>query len=71
MGLPQARQIEAAGYAGPTYRTTLDSRLQAAAHRAIRQAGAGTQVALVAMRRNGEVVAMVGGRDYSKALSTA
>ncbi|WP_369825699.1 transglycosylase domain-containing protein [Novosphingobium sp. HII-3] len=64
--LPQARQIEAAGYAGPTYRTTLDSRLQAAAHRAIRQAGAGTQVALVAMRRNGEVVAMVGGRDYSK-----
>jgi penicillin-binding protein 1A len=62
--LPQARQIEAAGYAGQTYRTTLDSRLQAAAHRAIRQAG-GTQVALVAMRRNGEVVAMVGGRDYS------
>ncbi|WP_232495812.1 transglycosylase domain-containing protein [Novosphingobium kaempferiae] len=64
--LPQARQIEAAGYAGQTYRTTLDSRLQAAAHRAIRQAGAGTQVALVAMRRNGEVVAMVGGRDYSQ-----
>lgn len=64
--LPQARQIEAAGYAGQTYRTTLDSRLQAAAHRAIRQAGAGkAQVALVAMRRNGEVVAMVGGRDYS------
>lgn len=64
--LPQARQIEAAGYAGQTYRTTLDSRLQAAAHRAIRQVGnGGTQVALVAMRKNGEVVAMVGGRDYS------
>lgn len=63
--LPQARQIEAAGYAGQTYRTTLDSRLQAAAHRAIREASGGMQVALVAMRRNGEVVAMVGGRDYS------
>jgi penicillin-binding protein 1A len=63
--LPQARQIEAAGYAGQTYRTTLDSRLQAAAHRAIREAGGGMQVALVAMRKNGEVVAMVGGRDYS------
>jgi penicillin-binding protein 1A len=65
--LPQARQIEAAGYAGQTYRTTLDSRLQAAAHRAIRQGGAGrAQVALVAMRRNGEVVAMIGGKDYSE-----
>jgi penicillin-binding protein 1A len=63
--LPQARQIEAAGYAGQTYRTTLDSRLQAAAHRAIREAGGKMQVALVAMRKNGEVVAMVGGRDYS------
>ncbi|MEE4451607.1 transglycosylase domain-containing protein [Novosphingobium resinovorum] len=64
--LPQARQIQAAGYAGQTYRTTLDSRLQAAAHRATRQVGAGSQVALVAMRRNGEVVAMVGGRDYAQ-----
>lgn len=64
--LPQARQIEAAGYAGQTYRTTLDARLQAAAHRATRQVPPGTQVALVAMRRNGEVVAMVGGRDYTQ-----
>ncbi|EJU09946.1 penicillin-binding protein 1A [Sphingomonas sp. LH128] len=63
--LPQARQLEAAGHA-ESYRTTLDSRLQAAAHRAARQVPAGTQVALVAMRRNGEVVAMVGGRDYSQ-----
>jgi len=63
--LPQARQLEAAGHA-ESYRTTLDSRLQAAAHRATRQVPAGTQVALVAMRRNGEVVAMVGGRDYSQ-----
>ncbi|MFC0205866.1 transglycosylase domain-containing protein [Novosphingobium soli] len=63
--LPQARQIEAAGYAGQTYRTTLDARLQAAAHRAIRQVSGKTQVALVAMRKNGEVVAMVGGRDYA------
>jgi penicillin-binding protein 1A len=63
--LPQARQIQAAGYAGQTYRTTLDSQLQSAAHRAIAQAGPGMQVALVAMHRNGEVVAMVGGRDYA------
>lgn len=64
--LPQARQIEAAGYAKQTYHTTLDARLQAAAHRAIQGAVPGkAQVALVAMRTNGEVVAMVGGKDYS------
>lgn len=64
--LPQARMIDEASYAPQTYRTTLDSRLQAAARRAIEGAGLGSaQVALVAMRRNGEVVAMVGGRDYA------
>ena len=64
--LPQARMIDEASYAAQTYRTTLDSRLQAAARRAIEGSGLGSaQVALVAMRRNGEVVAMVGGRDYA------
>ncbi|QSR17362.1 transglycosylase domain-containing protein [Novosphingobium sp. KA1] len=64
--LPQARMIDEASYAPQTYRTTLDSRLQAAARRAIENSGIGAaQVALVAMRRNGEVVAMVGGRDYA------
>ncbi|WP_395334249.1 transglycosylase domain-containing protein [Novosphingobium sp. BL-8H] len=64
--LPQARMIDEASYAAQTYRTTLDSRLQAAARRAIESSGLGAaQVALVAMRRNGEVVAMVGGRDYA------
>ncbi len=53
-------------YASRTVRTTLDARLQRAARRAI--AGTGlkaAQVALVAMRPNGEVVAMLGGRDYA------
>jgi penicillin-binding protein 1A len=51
--------------------TTLDSRLQAMAEQSVRAAldGPGRdrragQAALVAMRRDGEVVAMVGGRDY-------
>jgi penicillin-binding protein 1A len=64
--LAQVEQDDANRYAGRTIRTTLDARLQRAARRAI--AGArlnGAQVALVAMRRNGEVVAMLGGRDYA------
>ena len=65
--LPQARGLDEASYAAQTYKTTLDSRLQAAARRAIENAPLGqAQVALVAMRPNGEVVAMVGGRDYAK-----
>jgi penicillin-binding protein 1A len=50
--------------------TTLDSRLQGFAEQAIRSALARAgrrhvgQAALVAMRRDGAVVAMVGGRDY-------
>lgn len=47
--------------------TTLDARLQRAAERAVRRAGLKkAQVALVAMRPDGRVVAMVGGRDYTK-----
>ncbi|HEY8615731.1 transglycosylase domain-containing protein [Phenylobacterium sp.] len=52
--------------------TTLDSVLQAQAQRAIRRAVGSargqraTQAALVAMRTDGRVVAMVGGLDYQK-----
>ncbi|EIZ80185.1 penicillin-binding protein 1A [Novosphingobium sp. Rr 2-17] len=64
--LPQARAVSEGGYASETYRTTLDSRLQAAARRAVEGAPLGkAQVALVAMRPNGEVVAMIGGTDYA------
>ena len=65
--LPEARERSGAGYSAIKVRTTLDSRLQAAAKNAIARASiGGAQAALVAMRPNGEVVAMVGGRDYAK-----
>ena len=65
--LPQARALEENSYSKQTYTTTLDARLQAAARRAIARAALGkAQVALVAMRPDGEVVAMVGGKDYAK-----
>ena len=65
--LPQARKLSDVGYSRQTIVTTLDARLQAAARRAIASAPLGkAQVALVAMRPDGEVVAMVGGKDYEK-----
>ncbi|MBO0749607.1 MAG: penicillin-binding protein, partial [Porphyrobacter sp.] len=65
--LPKARQLSDVGYARQTLRTTLDSRLQAIARRVTESAPLGkAQVALVAMHPNGEVVAMVGGKDYAK-----
>ncbi len=65
--LPLAREGIDATYSRQTLTTTLDSRLQALASRVVARAPlGGAQVALVAMRRNGEVVAMVGGRDYRK-----
>jgi penicillin-binding protein 1A len=64
--LPEARKLSDVSYARQTIATTLDSRLQAAARRAVQRAPLGkAQVALVAMRTNGEVVAMIGGRDYA------
>lgn len=64
--LPAARELTEHGYAAQTLTTTLDSNLQALARRIVEQASiGGAQAALVAMRPNGEVVAMVGGRDYS------
>ena len=64
--LGQARaSTEHSGYETVHIRTTLDARLQKLAERVTRRAvPAGAEVALVAMRPNGQVVAMVGGRDY-------
>ncbi|MCW5646728.1 MAG: transglycosylase domain-containing protein [Sphingopyxis sp.] len=64
--LPEARKLSDVGYSRQTIKTTLDARLQAVARRVTSRAGVGqAQVALVAMRPNGEVVAMVGGKDYA------
>ena len=67
--IPQARRLSDVGYSRQTITTTLDSRLQMAARRAVANARLGNaQVALVAMRTNGEVVAMIGGKDYAQSL---
>lgn len=65
--MPQARLNAENGYADQVIRTTLDSRIQNIARRVIARAPLGkAQVALVAMRPNGEVVAMVGGKSYKE-----
>lgn len=65
--MPQARLNAENGYADQVIRTTLDSRMQNIARRVISRAPLGkAQVALVAMRPNGEVVAMVGGKSYKE-----
>ena len=65
--LPFARKQAERNYARTTITTTLDARLQGIAGRVIRGAPLGNaQVALVAMRPSGEIVAMVGGRDYAR-----
>ena len=65
--LPEARDRAGEIQTEAKVRTTLDRDLQRTAERVIRQAGLRqAQGALVAMRKNGEVVAMVGGRDYGK-----
>ena len=65
--LPEARQMSETGYSRQTLTTTLDARLQNIARRVTSNAPLGeAQVALVAMRPNGEVVAMIGGKDYEK-----
>ena len=63
--MAETRTERGKAYAGEKVVTTLDRRLQRLAEQVAR-AGTprGAQVALVAMRKNGEVVAMVGGRDY-------
>ncbi len=64
--LPEARDQAGEIKTETTVKTTLDRRLQRAAERAVKRAGLRTaQVALVAMKPDGEVVAMVGGKNYS------
>ncbi len=65
--MPEARRLAGGGYGEQTLQTTLDARLQDAARRAVSGANLGkAEIALVAMRPNGEVVAMIGGRSYAK-----
>lgn len=70
---PQARAAVGAGYGQVAVPTTLDGELQQAAEAAVARALArdgvksgATQAALIAMRPDGTVAAMVGGRDYAR-----
>lgn len=64
--MPQATDMSDEGYGQRFVRTTLEGDMQRAALRTIRRAGLGrAQAALVAMRLDGRVVAMVGGKDYA------
>ncbi|MCD2325163.1 penicillin-binding protein [Sphingomonas sp. IC-56] len=65
--LPQARDRAGGVATEQEVRTTLDAKLQQTAERVVKSAGLrGTQVAMVAMRPDGRVVAMVGGRNYGQ-----
>ncbi|WP_375428464.1 transglycosylase domain-containing protein [uncultured Sphingomonas sp.] len=65
--LPEARDRAGEVQSEATVETTLNRRYQRTAERSIRAAGSnGLQAALVAMRPDGRVVAMVGGRDYGR-----
>ncbi|MCK0128831.1 transglycosylase domain-containing protein [Erythrobacter sp. F6033] len=65
--LPIAREGMEASYSKQVITTTLDAQLQALASRVTSRAALGdAQVALVAMRPTGEVVAMVGGKSYAE-----
>jgi penicillin-binding protein 1A len=63
---PSAQQAFGADFGEARVPTTLDWSLQRFAQRAVGLAPAGTQAALVAMRPDGRVVAMVGGRSYAE-----
>ena len=64
--MPEARELAGQTYGAKPVRTTLDANLQRLARRVAAGAPLGkAQVALVAMRPNGEVVAMIGGKSYS------
>lgn len=65
--IDEARARAGRGYVEQRIMTTLDGQLQRAAQDVVRdEAPAGADVALVAMRPDGEVVAMIGGRDYAR-----
>jgi penicillin-binding protein 1A len=62
---PEARDAFEADFGEVKVKTTLDADLQRLAVRAVSRAAIGdTQAALVAMRPDGRVVAMVGGKSY-------
>jgi penicillin-binding protein 1A len=64
--VPQASELAEGSYGERQVVTTLDGDLQRLAARLVRRAGLGrAQAALVAMRLDGRVVALVGGRDYT------
>ncbi|MFA5989824.1 MAG: transglycosylase domain-containing protein [Sphingomonas sp.] len=64
--LPAARDQSGAITTTAKVTTTLDTRLQRLAERVVRQAGLQkAQVAIVAMRPDGRVVAMAGGKSYA------
>jgi penicillin-binding protein 1A len=64
---PSAAQAFESEFGEVKVRTTLDRNLQRLAVRAVNGVAAGgSQVALVAMRPDGRVVAMVGGRSYKQ-----
>jgi len=63
--ITQARAQAEEAYGKGEITTTLDARLQRIARNVVARAPLGeAQVALVAMRPNGEVVAMIGGKSY-------
>ncbi|WP_077228667.1 transglycosylase domain-containing protein [Sphingomonas hengshuiensis] len=65
--LPQARDRAGGVATEQTVKTTLEMPIQQAAERVVKSAGLrGLQVAMVAMRPDGRVVAMVGGRSYGQ-----
>ncbi|VAV88040.1 Multimodular transpeptidase-transglycosylase [hydrothermal vent metagenome] len=65
--MPRARALTDMSYEKLTLTTTLDARYQDIARGAIARARLGdAQVALVAMRADGEIVAMIGGKNYAK-----
>lgn len=67
LGQSERGDDDDASYGEREIRTTLEVRLQQAAERTVRNARLGkAQVALVAMRPDGRVVAMVGGKNYSQ-----
>ncbi len=63
---PYAQQSQDPDFGEVRVDTTLDWRLQRIAQRAISHVPAGAQAALVAMRPDGRVVAMVGGESYAQ-----
>ena len=63
---PYAQQTQDPDFGEVRVSTTLDWTLQRIAERAVRGAPAGAQAALVAMRPDGRVVAMVGGENYAQ-----